>query len=100
MEKHPHLFEQAKAFEKGDENNTTVGERFYWMGQGEPLETLENPDVKARIISNHEKQVERFKKKKRRNALLGDFEGHCEFTDLDDIYDSVEGAGACVTCYK
>lgn len=100
MEKHPDLFEQAKAFEKRDDTNTTVGERFYWMGQGEPLETLENPDVKARIISNHQKQVERFKKKKRRNALLGDFEGYCEFTELDDIYDSVEGSGACVTCYK
>lgn len=96
---HPDLFEQAKEFEKGD-NNNVVGERFYWMGKGEPLETLENPERRAQIIENHEKQVERFKKKKRRNALLGDIEGVCEFTDLDEIYDDIEGGGACITCYK
>jgi len=45
-------------------------------------------------------QVARFNKKKRRNALLGDIEGFCEFGELDDIYDEAEGGGACVTCYK
>ena len=98
-ENHPELFEQAKEFEKGDSNNV-VGERFYWMGKGEPLETLEDPERRAQIIANHEKQVERFKRKKRRNALLGDIEGVCEFTDLDEIYDDIEGGGACITCYK
>jgi len=98
-EKHPELFEQAKEFEKGENNNVT-GERFYWMGKGEPLETLENPEKKASIIANHEKQVERFKKKRRRNVLLGDIGGVCEMTDIDEIYDDVEGGGACVTCYK
>ena len=44
--------------------------------------------------------MERFKKKRRRNALLGDIGGVCEMTDLDEIYDDVEGGGACVTCYK
>ena len=100
MEKHPKLYEEAKQFEKGDETNTTVGEKFYWMGQGEPLSTLEDPAVQQRIRDNHEKQVARFNKKKRRNALLGDIEGTCEFGELDDIYDEVEGGGACVTCYK
>lgn len=99
MEKHPDLFEEAKQFEKGDEENTTVGEKFYWMGQGQPLETLEDPKVQKRIIENHEKAVERFNKKKRRNALL-ESTNSCEFTDLDEIYDEVEGGGACVTCYK
>jgi hypothetical protein len=99
QEKHPDLFEEAKAFEKGENNNVT-GERFYWMGKGEPLETLENPEKRASIIANHEKKVERFKKKRRRNALLGDIGGVCEMTDLDEIYDDVEGGGACVTCYK
>jgi 3'-phosphoadenosine 5'-phosphosulfate sulfotransferase (PAPS reductase)/FAD synthetase len=99
QEKHPDLFEEAKAFEKGESNNVT-GERFYWMGKGEPLETLENPEKKASIIANHEKKVERFQKKRRRNALLGDIGGVCEMTDLDEIYDDVEGGGACVTCYK
>lgn len=96
---HPELFEQAKDFEKGEDNNV-VGERFYWMGKGEPLETLEDPIRRAQIIENHEKQVERFKKKKRRNALIGDIEGVCEFTDIDEIYDDIEGGGACITCYK
>ncbi|MBA4719457.1 Phosphoadenylyl-sulfate reductase [thioredoxin] [uncultured Candidatus Thioglobus sp.] len=99
MEKHPDLFEEAKTFEKG-EGNTTVGEKFYWMGQGQPLETLEDPSVQQRITENHEKRVARFKKKKRRNALLTDTEGFCEFGDLDEIYDEAEGGGACVTCYK
>lgn len=99
QEKHPDLFEQAKEFEKG-ENNNVVGERFYWMGKGEPLETLEDPTKKASIIENHKKQLERFNKKRRRNALLGDIGGVCEMTDLDEIYDDVEGGGACVTCYK
>jgi len=96
---HPDLFEQAKEFEKGESNNV-VGERFYWMGKGEPLETLEDPERRAQIIANHEKQVERFRKKKRRNALLGDIGGEYKFTDLDEIYDDVEGGGACITCYK
>lgn len=96
---HPDLFEQAKEFEKGKDNNV-VGERFYWMGKGEPLETLEDPVKREQIISNHEKQVERFKKKKRRNALIGDIDGVCEFTDIDEIYDDIEGGGACITCYK
>lgn len=99
QEKHPDLFEQAKEFEKGENNNVT-GERFYWMGKGEPLEILEDPKKKASIIANHQKQVERFKKKRRRNALLGDIGGVCEMTDIDEIYDDVEGGGACVTCYK
>ncbi len=99
MEKHPDLFEEAKKFEKGDGNNV-VGEKFYWMGKGQPLSTLEDPAVQQRIIEYHEKKVARFKKKKRRNALLDNSDGFCEFNDLDEIYDEAEGGGACVTCYK
>lgn len=99
LEKHPDLFEEAKTFEKGKSNNV-VGETFYWMGQGQPLSTLEVPEERIRIIEHHEKQVAKFNKKKRRNSLLDDSEGVCEFTDLDDIYDEAEGGGACVTCYK
>ena len=99
MENHPDLFEEAKAFEKGD-GNTTTGEKFYWMGQGTPLSTLETPEEKIRIIDHHNKQVDRFNKKKRRNSLHEDDDGACEFTDLDEIYDEVEGGGACVACYK
>jgi 3'-phosphoadenosine 5'-phosphosulfate sulfotransferase (PAPS reductase)/FAD synthetase len=99
MQRHPDLFEEAKAFEKGEGNNT-VGEKFYWMGQGQPLTKLESPAEQIRIIENHDKAVERFKKKKRRNALLDDIEETCQIGDIDEIYDEVEGGGACVTCYK
>jgi len=98
-ERHPDLFEEAKTFEKGEGNNV-VGETFYWMGQGQPLSTLEDPEVQQRIIENHDKKVARFKKKKRRNVLLDNSDGFCEFNDLDEIYDEAEGGGACVTCYK
>jgi len=98
-ERHPDLFEEAKTFEKGESNNV-VGETFYWMGQGQPLSTLEDPEVQQRIIENHQKKVARFKNKKRRNALLDNSDGFCEFNDLDEIYDEAEGGGACVTCYK
>ncbi len=99
MEKHPDLFEEAKTFEKGDGNNV-VGEKFYWMGQGQPLSTLEDPAMQKRIIEHHEKKVARFNQKKRRNVLLDNSDGFCEFNDLDEIYDEAEGGGACVTCYK
>ena len=99
LEKHPDLFEEAKAFEKG-EGNTVTGEKFYWMGQGQPLEILESPDMQKRIQDNHEKQLDRFKKKRRRNALLTEEDGTSDFCDLDEIYDEAEGGGACVTCYK
>jgi len=101
-EHHPDLFEQAKEFEKGEDNNV-VGERFYWMGKNEPLETLEDPEKRAQIIANHEKKVERFKKKRRRNALIENADGSSDLinlVDLDEIYDDVEGGGACFTCYK
>ena len=70
MEHHPDLFEEAKAFEKGDEASSTTGERFIGMGQGEPLETLEDPVRQAQIRANHQKKIARFNKRKRRNALL------------------------------
>lgn len=102
LERYPDLFEEAKKLEKGSDSNSIVGERFYWLGKGEPLSTLEDPARQAEIRSNHEKQVVRFYKKKRRNALLEEDteSGVCEMRDLDEIYDEVEGGGACITCYK
>ncbi|TNC82787.1 MAG: hypothetical protein C9356_02650 [Oleiphilus sp.] len=98
-EHHPDLFEEAKQFEKGKDNNVK-GERFYWMGQGQPLEILERDEAQEKIRANHEKQVQRFVKRKRRNALLEGIDDLDEFLDLDEIYDEVEGGGACITCYK
>ena len=71
------------------------------MGQGEPLETLEDPARQAQIRANHEKKIARFNKRKRRNALLEDEDIiACSLTELDEAYDLAEGGGACVTCYK
>ena len=100
MEHHPDLFEQAKQFEKADDDSSVTGERFYWLGKGTPLETLEDPARQAEIRANHEKKLERFNKKKRRNALLDESDVICVLTDIDEVYDLAEGGGACVTCYK
>lgn len=100
MEHHPDLFEQAKQFEKADDDSSVTGERFYWLGKGTPLETLEDPARQAEIRANHEKKLERFNKKKRRNALLDEPDVICVLTDIDEVYDLAEGGGACVTCYK
>ena len=96
-ERHPEAFEEAKRFEKHLSENTS-GEKFYWLGMDTPLSTLEDPARVEDIKRNHEKAVERFKKKLRRNALLE--EEFIEMVNLDAIYDDVEGSGACVTCYK
>ena len=50
------------------------------------------------VQADHEKKLEKFKKKRRRNALYDD--QLIEMIDLDAVYDEIEGAGACVTCYK
>jgi len=97
IERHPDKFEDAKKYEKNKDNNT-VGETFYWLGKGTPLETLEDPKVAERIRSNHDKAVLRFKKKLRRNALIEEDIIDTKF--IDDIYDDVEGGGACIVCYK
>lgn len=98
-ERHPDKFEEAKAYEKHlQDEKSTKGETYYWMGKDTPLSTLEDPVRVAQIKADHAKKVERFKKKKRRNEMYDD--ELIEMIDLDAIYDDVEGSGACVTCYK
>jgi hypothetical protein len=46
------------------------------------------------------KRLHDLKRKKRRNALLDNSDGFCEFNDLDEIYDEAECGGACATYYK
>ncbi|WP_318462196.1 phosphoadenosine phosphosulfate reductase family protein [Photobacterium leiognathi] len=106
MERYPDAFEEAKAFEKQAESSDN-GETFYWMGPNEPLTTLENPDRIAQIKENHEKALHRFEKKKlrERKRRLGmhamvDEELLIDTLSMDEIYDDVEGGGACITCYK
>lgn len=99
MERHPDKFEEAKSYEKQlNDDKSTNGETYYWMGKNTPLTTLEDPDRVEQIKADHEKKLERFKKKRRRNALYDD--QLIEMIDLDALYDDMEGGGACVTCYK
>lgn len=106
MERYPEAFEEAKAFEKQAETSEN-GETFYWMGPNEPLTTLENPERIAQIKENHEKNLARFEKKKarerKRRLGLHAMVDESQIIDtlyMDEIYDELEGGGACVTCYK
>lgn len=106
MERYPQAFEEAKAFEKQAETSEN-GETFYWMGPNEPLTTLENPERIAQIKENHEKNLARFEKKKarerKRRLGLHAMVDESQIIDtlyMDEIYDEIEGSGACVTCYK
>ena len=74
---------------------------FYWLGKGTPLSTLETEERKIEIIENHELRVKRLEKKLNRRANLLRAKVKISDTDrMDEIYDEVEGGGACVTCYK
>ncbi len=106
MERYPEAFEEAKAFEKQAETSEN-GETFYWMGPNEPLTTLENPERVTQIKENHEKSLVRFEKKKarekKRRLGLHSMVDESQIIDtlyMDEIYDDLEGGGACVTCYK
>jgi len=99
---YPDAFEEAKKYEKSEEENRSDG-TFYWLGKGVPLSSLEYEERKEQIESNHKKKFERYKKKidksNNRNPLQQI--RIIQDTDcMDDIYDEVEGGGACVTCYK
>ncbi|MCE7535944.1 phosphoadenosine phosphosulfate reductase family protein [Aliivibrio fischeri] len=106
MERYPEAFEQAKSYEKQAETSAN-GETFYWMGPNEPLTTLEDPVRIAQIKENHEKALKRFEKKKQRerkrrlgmHAMVNE-EQLIDTLSMDEIYDDIEGGGACVTCYK
>ncbi|MGL5947919.1 MAG: phosphoadenosine phosphosulfate reductase family protein [Aeromonas sp.] len=105
-ERYPQLFEEAKAFEKQAETSAN-GETFYWMGKDTPLTTLEDPARIKQIEDNHQKSIERFAKKKAREKQrrLGihafvDESLLIDTLNMDEIYDDLEGSGACITCYK
>lgn len=106
MERYPEAFEEAKAFEKMAESSPN-GETFYWMGPGEPLTSLEDPVRIEQIKANHQKSLDRFeakkaREKKRRLGLhsMVDESLLIDTLNMDEIYDDMEGGGACFTCYK
>jgi hypothetical protein len=95
-ERYPDLYEEAKSYEK--QIGQTPSGSYFWMGEDMPLTTLENPERIAEIKADHELRVQRYKKRMRRNSLLD-----VEVIDtlaMDEIYDDVEGGGACLTCFK
>ncbi|MCF7519388.1 phosphoadenosine phosphosulfate reductase family protein [Pseudoalteromonas sp. L21] len=97
---YPQAFEEAKSYEKKAEEDKGDG-TFYWLGKGTPLSTLETEERKIEIIENHELRVKRLEKKLNRRANLLRAKVKISDTDrMDEIYDEVEGGGACVTCYK
>ncbi len=83
-EKHPHLYEQAKAYEK---------KGFTWR-QKESLADLEKPDRISAIRKDHEKRIERFKEKmsKIKNPLKAD-----DPIEEEDLYGVSK---SCLVCHK
>jgi 3'-phosphoadenosine 5'-phosphosulfate sulfotransferase (PAPS reductase)/FAD synthetase len=84
-ERHPDLFEKAKAFEKPGPN----GEPGYSWVQGEPLTALEQPERVAEIKEKHTLAMERESKRKKSPRLMDVFENV-----LDDENDDQ----ACLIC--
>jgi hypothetical protein len=89
-ERHPDAFEEAKKYEKvGVDGNSP----FTWS-EGEPLSELENPVRVKEIEAEHEKRLERFRKKARQNVnplRPG------EPLDIDDLYGQSK---VCLACHK
>jgi hypothetical protein len=97
---YPQAFEEAKLYEKKAEEDRGNG-TFYWLGKGTPLSSLETETRKVEIIENHELRVQRLEKKlNRRPNILRDKVQVSDTDRMDEIYDEVEGGGACLTCYK
>ncbi len=88
LDEHPDAFEDAKRYEK---NALDHGSPFTWS-QGESLEDLSRPERLAQIRIDHDKRVERLKRKRLINALQD------EAIEIDEVYGSA--GKMCVTCHK
>lgn len=78
MERHPDLFEEAKAYEKED---PISGRRFTWSASESLSELAERADA---IRSQHETQVERAKKSRANAPLLRVFDAARDNEGSDD----------------
>ncbi|WP_029911600.1 phosphoadenosine phosphosulfate reductase family protein [Caulobacter sp. UNC358MFTsu5.1] len=88
LDEHPDAFEDAKRYEK---NALDHGSPFTWS-QGESLEDLSRPERLAQIRIDHDRRVERLKRKRLINALQD------EAIEIDEVYGSA--GKMCVTCHK
>lgn len=84
-ERHPDLYEKAKAFEKPGEN----GQPGFTWSQGESLTDLENPERRAEIMARHEIAMER-EARRMKNRRLIDI--------LEDAVDGEQTEDACLVC--
>ena len=85
-QQYPHLYEEAKAYEKPNRINGNI---FYWC-QDEPLSELEKPERIAEIISKWEVQQSRQKQNRKNIPLVTSFAGL--------ILDEPPSSG-CVICH-
>lgn len=88
-ERHPEAYEEAKRYEKTAVEN---GSPFTWC-QGESLTDLENPERQQQIRKDHERRIQKARRKLLNNPLR-------PFTIIDN--DEIYGASnkACLTCHK
>ncbi len=87
LEKHPDLFELAKAYEKFDPD---TGERFTWC-QSESLDELSDPE-RIEQIKAHAEESKAAKRAARPNRRLIDI--------LTDVHDDEDDEEPCLICYK
>jgi hypothetical protein len=92
---HPEAYEEAKEYEK---TALKHGSPFTWS-QGESLIDLEQPDRVAEIESDFEVRRQRELSARRANPLRV-LKSDATPQDIDELYMSDEGNGACLVCHK
>ena len=88
-EEHPDAYEEARSYEKVALENDSP---FTWS-HGESLDDMEKPERIEQIKSDHQKRVQRIKKR----AVSNPLNPIVDIADLDDVY----GTGnMCLACHK
>jgi 3'-phosphoadenosine 5'-phosphosulfate sulfotransferase (PAPS reductase)/FAD synthetase len=87
LERHPHLFEEAKSYERPDPESGTL----YTWSQQESLAELQAPDRVAKIKANQHDLMEEMKSRKKSKRLVDIFE---ETNDLQDDFGE-----PCMICH-
>jgi 3'-phosphoadenosine 5'-phosphosulfate sulfotransferase (PAPS reductase)/FAD synthetase len=93
---HPDFYEDAKRYEK---TALEHGSPFTWS-QGESLIELEQPERIAEIEADFESRRKRELAARRMNPLRVLPSGDEPDDDIDELYLSDEGNGACLICHK